>query len=732
MPNFNKRHTAHFFSCFVETLLARLQIILQSKMLARVIFLSLMVTLQFDHVVAWLARATTVARHGALKLKKTVVEPVVALYSTSSKTWDPDNGDDLGLLFASKNNVSVSSNNPPMFSLRLNNMQVAQSLPSKEKKEKSKESTKNLKIGGGNHLLSHEQHSLKAIPASIADFKTIRDKSYLYVDKTKILFDEILDVKYNFIARPRRFGKSLICSTLRELFSGEQSLFKGLYIHDKWDFKAEERPVIHLDMSGLSMGTTSPQDVMDSLCEDLLSIASDYEVEIPSGSAAAMFRKLIKGLRKKYKKEVVVIIDEYDAPIHHFMSEGLKVQTEMTKRLGDFYGVLKSSERELRLVYITGILRLLQMSLFSKLNNLYDHTFTMGSSSVCGYTRDEIVQNFKPHLDKLTLKMNASSLDDAMAVLQSKYNGYHFGYDNLDKSLGDGIFNPFEINHCLNLMQLTNTWVNSGGSKVLVDKILQQINSKYILRDAEIHYSTLDSHSIDEMSLEGLEYFAGYSTIKEVHDDGMLTLGPPNANIQGHIARSLARKLWNDADEKGFSKDLQVMLKHLHDQNVADFGRLLHKCMMSVPHQIFRNLHEKEARYNLVTSLFLQIAASLEHPNWQCLGKEISTATGDIEIVMKEIHSNTVFIFEYKLNRSPAVALKQIRDKGFPHAYEGSKVVLVGINFKKKSKKPISGESSDEFVVEVEMQEGQDGKVTEWSSAQECEQEAIVAQQHVP
>jgi hypothetical protein len=154
--------------------------------------------------------------------------------------------------------------------------------------------------------------------------------------------------------------------------------------------------------------------------------------------------------------------------------------------------------------------------------------------------------------------------------------------------------------------------------------------------------------------------------------------------------------------------------------------------MMSVPHQIFRNLHNKEARYNLVASLFLQLAASSEHSHWQCLGKEISTLTGDIEIVMKEIHSNTVFIFEYKLNRSPAVALKQICSKTFPQVYEGSKVVLVGINFKKKSKKPISGESSDEFVVEVGMQEGQDGILTEWSSAQKCGQEAIVAQQHVP
>jgi hypothetical protein len=162
-------------------------------------------------------------------------------------------------------------------------------------------------------------------------------------------------------------------------------------------------------------------------------------------------------LHEKYGKEVAVIIDEYDAPMHHFMSKDAKVQTEAAKRLGDFYGVLKPLERELRLVYITGILRLLPTSLFSKLNNLRDHTFSIRSNSVCGYTREEIVQNFKPHLNQLSLKMNASSLDDAMAVLESNYNGYHFGYDNnIKKSLGDDIFNPFEINNCLDSMDLTN------------------------------------------------------------------------------------------------------------------------------------------------------------------------------------------------------------------------------------------------------------------------------------
>lgn len=395
--------------------------------------------------------------------------------------------------------------------------------------------------------LSDMKQSSKALsPASSANFKQIRTSNKLYVDKTKIIFDRFLsdhETKYHFLSRPRRFGKSLICSTIGELFLGNSGLFEGLDIHDKWNFETEKRPVIHLDFSSISY--SSPQITMKCLADVLQTYAHQFEVSLPTDCPPSyLLKKLIEALYDKYGKAAVLIIDEYDAPFHQVMSADPKIRYEMTENMNNFYNTLKSLDSRLRLVYITGILRLTQLSLFSGLNNVEDHTFDLHTNEICGYTPEELVKNFRPHLEELRLMLSHPSVDHTLALLRNKYYGYHFGHDPDTKTLGDGIFNPFEINRILKSYTLRDHWIQSGNPKLLVDRILNIGDSRYVLHNSSITVSELESPTaIDDVSLPCLEYFTGYSTIKNFNDDGTLTLGPPNKSIKDHMIGVIASKL---------------------------------------------------------------------------------------------------------------------------------------------------------------------------------------------
>ena len=582
---------------------------------------------------------------------------------------------------------------------------------------------------------------IRSIPIDTANFKLIRETNQIYVDKTKIIFDHFVSHKgkrYHFLARPRRFGKSLVCSTIGELFMGNSELFQGLYINDKWDFKEEKRPVIHLDMRSLSM--ESPQNVMAELKTRLLDCARSYGVEYHLTEATPAQRALndiLHLLNEKYGKQAVVIIDEYDAPFHEFMSGTRKLQEEMTRSLSNFYGVLKSLDNQLRLVYITGILRFSQMSLFSKLNNLVDHTFNLGLSTICGYTEHELMKYFQRHLERLQLKFSHSTLDDTLSLLRSNYHGYHFGYDRWTETIGEGVFNPFEINRNLEATQLEDEWVLSGNSELLVNQIIRNANGRHILRDSEIPIEYLRScDPLDGLPLPALEYFTGYSTIKAVNDNNTLTLGPPNKSIKDNISSMICMKLFQSNNYE--KADMQSLLAAFRNNDASEVARLLHKLLLKISHQLWRNLslkgdeesskqevEEKRkhvgamkkkatnalgdngAIYNLIVSLILQTATSIED-GWDFIDNEMSNMTSDMDCGVQFKDSNKkkkVWLLQYTLNKSPQVAIQQIQNKSFPVQFgdELVEAIIVDINFVRKKLRKKSNESS-EFAVEVQME----------------------------
>ena len=262
---------------------------------------------------------------------------------------------------------------------------------------------------------------IAAIPVNTGNFRRIRELDMLYVDKTRILWENILSPwkgPYHFISRPRRFGKSLLCSTLGEAFLGEQSLFAGLYLHDKWDFAAEKRPVIHLDMSFKGSDLNS---IKGRISRRLKKIWVKFNLPVPWNedlSLAAQLEELIEQLHESSGKQVVVIIDEYEAPLLSLL-DNPNDQELIRKELSDFYGQLKGLDSHLRLVFITGILKFSDLSIFSGLNNIDDHTFDFQTGTLCGYTEEELRCNFAPHLERLRLKFEDPTVDAVVSVLVS-------------------------------------------------------------------------------------------------------------------------------------------------------------------------------------------------------------------------------------------------------------------------------------------------------------------------
>ena len=334
----------------------------------------------------------------------------------------------------------------------------------------------------GNHQDATPLSALnnETIGTSASSFDNIRTNNGLYVDKTQHIYDNILKLrieKYFFLVRPRRFGKSLLCSTLANLFLGKakEELFKGLWIHDSkvWDFEKEEHPVLHLDMSNAA-GPEFNVDSFEIAVKEMLNDALDnHDISLPPTNfpIKTAFSYVINNLKRKYKKPVVVIIDEYDKPVLDLIDSPEQMEA-VRESLQSFYAILKPQESNLRLVFITGLYKFTEMSMFSTLNNLLDISLHVDAGSLVGYTEGELRAYFGNHISALKTKSKYQDDEDVMNELREKYNGYRFGVNTANGKVSELIYNPFAINHVLNYLRFSDQWSLSGSASLLADKLV--------------------------------------------------------------------------------------------------------------------------------------------------------------------------------------------------------------------------------------------------------------------
>ena len=503
-------------------------------------------------------------------------------------------------------------------------------------------------------------------PVGIQTFENIREGNYLYIDKTKYIVDfRNKGMKYVFLSRPRRFGKSLFASTLQAYFDGRKELFTGLAIAD-YEKEWVKHPVLHFDMSGAKHFDA------ESLKGYLDFILLPYEEIYGKGESEDTPNKRLEGVVKRaYKqtgKKAVVIIDEYDAPLLDVVHEKENLN-DLSLIMQNFYSPLKKLDPYLEFCFLTGITKFPQLSIFSELNNLDNISMYDQYSAICGISQTELTTVMKRDVEGLG-KALGMSYDECLEALRNYYDGYHFSENSED------VFNPFSLIKALNAQKIGSYWFGSGTPTFLL-KQLEKFNVNLTTLDGQdVVLSSFDQSPEEMTDALPLLYQSGYLTIKKY--DPMFrqyTLGIPNKEVRDGLLNSLIpryinpHRVDNDAFLLGFCKavyrgDIEEALEHMRTY------------MATIPYDLENHTEKHYQTIFYLMFSFLNIY----------IRTEVKSAIGRADAVMHM--PDTIYVFELKVDKSADEALAQIDSKDYmlPYRADGKRLVKVGISFDSKQR----------------------------------------------
>jgi hypothetical protein len=500
---------------------------------------------------------------------------------------------------------------------------------------------------------------MKKLPIGISDFKKLREENFIYVDKTKYIYKLIQEGgNYYFLSRPRRFGKSLLLSTIRYLFQGHKDLFKGLYIYDKWNWN-ETYPVIRIDLSHLSI--TNEKEFENQMELLLKEIGKEYKYNYQKKyKANGNLHLLIKKCYQNYNKKVVILIDEYDKIILDNIENKEKAQ-KIREKLKGFYSTLKGLDEYIKFVFITGVSKFSKVSLFSGLNQLEDISLNKDFGNICGYTQNELESYFNDYLKDLNLEQ-----------IKDWYNGYYF--------LQDKLYNPFDILLYLKNKTFRNYWYETGKTEFLF-KLLKNQNYELPYLN-KLYYTSdiLDKFDLEYISIEALMFQTGYLTIKElkiIESEEMYILDYPNKEIRQSFNREL---LFYITQSYHTDKTYNLKLALIH-QNILLLKHQLEIFFNSISYHILKNEFVYQAAiFGLIYSTGFNIIL------------EDTTSKGRIDLTII-VNNSIVYIIEFKVienAQDKGKALNQIIQKQYYQKYLNyDKIYIISIEFD-KNKKQIS------------------------------------------
>jgi hypothetical protein len=506
----------------------------------------------------------------------------------------------------------------------------------------------------------------RELPTGIQSFEVLRSGGYLYVDKTEIIYRLVsTDLPY-FLSRPRRFGKSLLLSTFEAYFEGRKDLFEGLAISElekKW----EKYPVLYLDLNAETFDSVSSLRAILSDNLDRWEIL--YGKNERERTLSRRFEGVIRRAYEKTGKRVVVLIDEYDKPmLSTILNESLakKYRTIMKA----FYGVLKSSGRNLRFLFLTGVTKFAQVSVFSDLKHLVDISHEDLYATLCGITKNELLQFFTPELEILAEK-NELTFDDAVAKMTKQYDGYHFTYRS------EGMFNPFSVLNALKFSNFHDYWFQTGTPTYLVELLKE---SDYDLRKLvdgiELQSSAFTEYRADKMNPVPMIYQSGYLTIKDYDPEVRLyTLGFPNAEVQyGFLEYLMPYYTAVTNDETGIH--IAKFYRKSEAGKTDDFMKRLKVFFAKIPYELN---NENERHYQAIFYVVFTLVG-------QYIDAEVRSADGRADAVVKT--KEYINVFEFKLNGTAEEAIRQIDTKDYllPYTLDGRKLIKVGVDFCKEKR----------------------------------------------
>ena len=510
----------------------------------------------------------------------------------------------------------------------------------------------------------------KRLPVGIQSFDVIRKEGYLYVDKTDIIWQLANSgKKYNYLSRPRRFGKSVLVDTLEAYFLGKKELFEGLKIMEM-EKEWVKRPVIRLDMSRAG---AEP----DTLRSYLNNIFRQYEKEYslvpnPTDSLADRFNAIIVGSYEQTGQQVAILIDEYDSPLQH--SWKTPHHEACTSIYREVFAILKADDKYEKFVFITGITKFTQISLFSVLNNLSNISFEPEYAAICGITKEEMLRDFKPEINKLA-EYEGWTFDEAVAQLTAYYDGYHFSRRNMVD-----VFNPFSLINALADSDLKNYWASSGATSLL-PKFIDDMEIKMKnFEDCPIDSDTLETSDVTGGGAELFLYQSGYLTIKS-YTEGIYMLGIPNNEVRKALYKIVLPALTMQSNAQVITTQ-NMLLYSLKLCKLPEAMKCLKALIADVPYSNKKLASmDMEERYRLIMStIFNAIGCLVE--------VEKMIATGRIDMVVET--TNIIYVLELKLSNNGGIdaATEQIRAKQYiePFKADKRKVIALAIELDDKGK----------------------------------------------
>ena len=511
---------------------------------------------------------------------------------------------------------------------------------------------------------------MKKISVDRSSFEDLRKMDCIYVDKTEYVYKLVNNQSssYYFISRPRRYGKSLMCSTLHCLFEGKKSLFKELYI-GKTDYSFEKHPVLHFNFA--EYNTTSYESFLNDFQVAIRDEAERNGIILEKSEPSTMLVAFLK----KTEKKAVIIIDEYDTPIiHTYKNIGLADKIRDT--LSMFYSVVKNRNEKIRFFFLTGITKFSNMSIFSQINNLIDLTFDKNFASAFGYTEEELESNFSEYIDNYMTRADRKyeKREDFLSAIKEYYDGYRFSYES-----NANVYNPVSVGFFFtNGCSFKNYWIDTGTSTLAVD-LAKDYHLGHIITENPIvgmdvfssfDYSNLASLSLDDSEVLALIYFTGYLTIKE-GDNLALTLKFPNKEVRNAFTLSLMKQYSGGKDLSVFLVKGNIAIKN---RDISGLVKAMNAYYAKIPYVVL----EKEIGYEaMFYSYFLLFGVDK-------INVEETTTRGRIDVVIES--EADVYIIEIKVDKSAEEALSQIKDKRYYAKYINTdkEIHIIGLNFASK------------------------------------------------
>ncbi len=498
-------------------------------------------------------------------------------------------------------------------------------------------------------------------------FSILIEEERIYVDKTKLIYELVKQgggTAY-FLSRPRRFGKSLLISTLKSIFEGQQHLFKDLWIYDKITWTVF--PVIHLSMDRMNFIALGLEY---TLAELLKSVAQDYGIALSKSDSKGLFEELIKALYDKFGQQVVILIDEYDAPITQYLEKSDFDKAEANRDiLKNFYGVLKPSDPYVRFLFITGITKFTRVSIFSELNHPIDITLHKHFTTLLGYTQAELMQYFSEGIAKLAAENNFTQ-DACLAKIKDWYNGFSWDGRNF-------VYNPFSFLRLVESSQFSNYWFESGTPSFLIE-MLKKVEA-FELENIRANEEIYNSYDFRKLNYKTLMLQTGYLTIKEKIEDFIL-LDFPNKEVkeafnamllgsyvEQHLAE--AKMIIFDVKEAFLRRDIEQVM------------HIIKQLFESIPYELFT----KKDRFGQEKPVGENFYHAIIYLVFNILGvkmkSEVMVKGGRIDAEVET--DEHIYLFEFKKDNDPDTAIAQMEINRYAKKYRllHKKIHLIGASF---------------------------------------------------